>query len=58
VAGPIVVALKPPTSGVSGGCTRAAPALVSAIVANPSNYYVNVHNAPYPEGAIRGQLSQ
>jgi hypothetical protein len=58
VAGPVVVALKPPTSGVSGGCTKAAPALVSAIAGNPSNYYVNVHNAPYPEGAIRGQLSR
>jgi hypothetical protein len=22
----------------------------------PSHYYVNVHNKPYPEGAIRGQL--
>jgi hypothetical protein len=56
VAGPVVTALKPPTFGVSGGCTSADPALVSNLAANPSAYYVNVHNAPYPDGAIRGQL--
>ncbi len=56
VAGPVVLPLRPPTSGFSGGCTKASPALVSDLRANPSNYYVNVHNAPYPEGAIRGQL--
>jgi CHRD domain-containing protein len=56
VAGDVVVPLEPPTFGVSGGCTTADPALVSAIAANPSNYYVNVHNVPYPDGAIRGQL--
>jgi hypothetical protein len=56
VAGDVVVPLEPPRFGVSGGCTSADPALVSAIAANPSNYYVNVHNVPYPEGAIRGQL--
>jgi CHRD domain len=56
VAGDIVVELEPPTFGVSGGCTTADPALVSNIAANPSNYYVNVHNVPYPDGAIRGQL--
>jgi hypothetical protein len=32
------------------------PELVGAIAANPSGYYVNVHNIPYPDGAIRGQL--
>ena len=56
VAGPVVVPLAPPTYGVSGGCTSADPELVADIAANPSNYYVNVHNEPYPLGAIRGQL--
>ena len=55
-AGPIVVPLEPPTFGVSGGCTRVHPELLANIAANPSDYYVNVHNEPYPLGAIRGQL--
>ena len=54
--GPIVVALDPPKLGFCGGCTRAHPELVADIAANPSEYYVNVHNRPYPLGAIRGQL--
>jgi hypothetical protein len=29
---------------------------VAEILANPEDYYVNVHNAEYPGGAIRGQL--
>jgi CHRD domain len=31
--------------------------LLKAIIRNPQNYYVNVHNAPFPNGAIRGQLA-
>lgn len=56
VAGDVVVELHPPTSGISVGCTGADPELVGVIAANPSQYYVNVHNIPYPDGAIRGQL--
>ena len=29
---------------------------VQEILANPEDYYVNVHNAEYPGGAVRGQL--
>ena len=29
---------------------------IEAIETNPNRYYVNVHNAKYPGGAIRGQL--
>jgi hypothetical protein len=25
---------------------------------NPENFYVNVHNADFPDGAVRGQLSK
>ena len=57
-AGDVVLPLEPPTFGVSGGCTQAAPELVSNLQENPENYYVNVHNEEYPDGAIRGQLSE
>ena len=56
VAGPVVVTLRPPTDGESQGCVRAPSAVADEIKRNPSNFYINVHNAPFPEGAIRGQL--
>jgi hypothetical protein len=56
VNGPIVVPLTPPTNGFSFGCTSADRALISAIIANPAGFYVNVHNADFPGGALRGQL--
>ena len=54
--GPVVVPFNPPTSGTSAGCAPAAVPLVQNLIANPSQYYVNVHNAQYPGGAVRGQL--
>src|SRR5687767_5666307 len=58
VAGPVVVPLSPPTSGTSSGCANADRDLIKAIIQNPEQYYVNVHNAEFPAGALRGQLSK
>lgn len=54
--GPVVVPLDPPSTGTSTGCVAVATDLIKAIRRNPENYYVNVHNAEYPAGALRGQL--
>lgn len=58
--GPVVVTLPTPDPevGAAAGCAENLdPALVRDIVANPGNYYVQVHNEQFPQGAIRGQLS-
>ena len=46
------------TSFERKGCTTTTNAIIDGILANPSGYYVNVHNASYPGGAIRGQLKE
>jgi hypothetical protein len=56
-AGPIVKGLKAPSDGDSQGCVRLARAKIMKIKNNPSGYYVNVHNVPFPNGAVRDQLS-
>jgi hypothetical protein len=64
VAGPVVVdflpglaASLPASISAADGCVHGVDRnLVKAIKAKPRAYYVNVHNADYPAGAIRGQL--
>ncbi len=56
-AGPVVVPLAPPTDGASDACAAVDRELALAILQDPAAYYVNVHNAEYPAGALRGQLA-
>ena len=41
----------------ASGCVQVASALLQAILANPDQYYVNIHNADFPGGALAGLLS-
>lgn len=57
-SGPIVVPLRQPgANGQSSGCATVSRAIVSQILANRSDYYVNVHTTDFPGGAVRGQLT-
>jgi hypothetical protein len=55
-SGPVVVPLLVNKKFAAKGCTTAAKALVKDILKKPGDYYVNIHNLKYPNGAIRGQL--
>jgi len=56
--GSVKVGLDTPKTGAAKGCKSADAALIKAILENPANYYVNVHNAEFPKGAVRGQLAK
>lgn len=65
-AGDIVVTLGPPTKPGPpeapptvrkvDGCKSANAALIERLATDPSAFYVNVHTADHPDGAVRGQL--
>ncbi|HEX2064353.1 MAG TPA: CHRD domain-containing protein [Acidimicrobiales bacterium] len=59
-SGPIVVPLPTPTTATTPatGCVDADRTLIGRIAANPDDFYLNVHTQPFPQGAVRGQLSQ
>ncbi|QOV94825.1 CHRD domain-containing protein [Novosphingobium sp. ES2-1] len=40
----------------SDNCIAMEPELLKKIIAAPGAYYVNVHTADFPKGAVRGQL--
>ncbi|MFC7490021.1 MULTISPECIES: CHRD domain-containing protein [unclassified Knoellia] len=61
--GPVEVNLAFPQGGQAADCLTEGeagkgldPGEVQQILANPSAYYVNVHNTEFPGGAVRGQL--
>lgn len=63
--GPVVANLAAPADGNAADCLTEGEAgkfptgeTVASILATPTDYYINVHNAEYPGGAIRGQLAR
>jgi hypothetical protein len=57
-AGDVKVKFEPASDGSWKGCATVDHAVLQEITQNPTNFYVNVHNAEFPNGAIRGQLGK
>jgi len=60
VSGDVVVPFDtaPDADGLASGCMAAVDMMQSqSIVDDPEGFYVNVHTSDFPDGAVRGQLT-
>ena len=55
--GPVVLGFETPNGTEAKGCTSPPEGVADAIEANVAGHYVMVHTAEFPNGAIRGQLT-
>ena len=55
-AGNVAIPLDKP-NGYSHDCAQIDHSLATDMLANPADYYVNVHSKAFPAGAVRGQLA-
>ncbi len=56
-AGGVIVNLDVPGNGLAG-CVITSDQNARAILDEPENYYINVHNGDFPAGALRGQVAE
>ena len=70
ISAPTMAHVHTGAAGVNGGpvitmdvtgkgsdmCIAVEPEKLKPIVANPAGFYVNIHTADFPGGAVRGQL--
>lgn len=54
-SGPVVVPLMQVSDMKFQGCA-VAPAVADGLLSEADEYYLNVHNAEFPNGALRGDL--
>ena len=62
VAGDVLVNLMPEFTKDEGGfaaekCVTPDAAAIASIEGDPTSFYVNIHTAEHPKGAMRGQLA-
>lgn len=57
VDGPIVVELPAPNAADALGCRDVQKDLAQEIMADSSNFYVDLHNSEFPGDAVRGQMA-